>query len=105
MKLLTKTTLETGKTTNKNMKTETQNKTELIEKLISIASERAKLDKRRKNRGRPKIGFKDDSAIVSKMRQRGISLRNIHGVLRQYNLTNYKHYGTFQQAWKSYLAD
>ena len=79
--------------------------TPTLDELIAAAKFNEKTDSRHKNRGRPKIGFKDDSAIVSKMRQRGISLRNIHGVLRQYNLTNYKHYGTFQQAWKSYLAD
>ena len=100
MKLLTKTTLETGKTTNKHM-----NKTPTLDELIAAAKQLEKNDKRHLNRGRPKIGFKDDATIISKMRQRGIRLRNIHGVLRQNGLTQYQNYGTFQQAWKSYLAD
>jgi hypothetical protein len=78
--------------------------TPTLEQLIAAAKQLEEKDKRHLNRGRPKIGFKDDATIISKMRQRGIRLRNIHGVLLQNGLTQYKSYGTFSQAWKSYLA-
>ena len=80
-------------------------KTELIKKLSSIASEMERLDKRRKNRGRPKIGFKDDANLVSKMRQRGHKLKIIHRVLKDGGLTPYNNYSTFHQAWVRHLAD
>jgi hypothetical protein len=77
-----------------------------IDKLIEIAQSRAKLDGRRKNRGRPKIPFpKDETIIVSTMRKRGIALRNIHQVMKEEKLTRYENYGSFNSAWKSHLAE
>lgn len=78
----------------------------LIDKLIEIAQSRAKLDGRRKNRGRPKLKFpSEELKIVSKMRRSGIALRNIHQVMKEEKLTRYENYGSFNAAWKSHLAD
>lgn len=78
----------------------------LIDKLIEIAQSRAKLDGRRKNRGRPKLEFpSEELKIVSKMRRSGIALRNIHQVMKEEKLTRYSNYGSFNAAWKSHLAD
>lgn len=78
----------------------------LIDKLIARAKAKAKADFRHSNRGRPKIPFpKEEAIIVSNMRRRGIALRNIHEVMKEENLTKYAKYGTFNAAWKSHLAD
>ncbi len=78
----------------------------LIDKLIEIAKSRAKLDGRRKNRGRPKVGVPpDEILIIGKMRQQRISLKNIFEVMSEEKLTRYNNYGTFNAAWKSHLAE
>lgn len=77
-----------------------------IDELIAKAKAKVISDNRHKNKGRPKIGFPiAEAKIVSKMRQRGIALRNIHEVMKEENLTRYNKYGTFNAAWKSHLAD
>ena len=77
-----------------------------IDELIALAKAKAAADSRYKNSGRPRIGFPHEEAkIVSKMRQRGIALRNIFEVMNEKNLTRYKNYGTMNAAWKSHLAE
>ncbi|MBV6512560.1 MAG: hypothetical protein FMNOHCHN_02068 [Ignavibacteriaceae bacterium] len=77
-----------------------------IDELIALAKAKATADLRHKNSGRPRIGIPpNEVVIISKMRQRGIALRNIHEVMKEKNLTRYKNYGTFNAAWKSHLAE
>lgn len=76
-----------------------------LDQLIAAAKALESADNRHRNGGRPKIGFKDDSTIVSKMRQRGHKLRTIYRVLQGGGLTTYNNYSTFQQAWVRHLAD
>ncbi len=76
-----------------------------LDQLIAAAKLLEKNDRRHLNRGRPKIGFKDDANLVSKMRQRGHKLKIIHRVLKDGGLTTYNNYSTFHQAWVRHLAD
>lgn len=76
-----------------------------LDQLIAAAKALESADSRHRNSGRPKIGFKDDTTIISKMRQRGHKLRTIHRVLNEKGLTTYNNYSTFQQAWIRHLAD
>lgn len=76
-----------------------------LDQLIAAAKLLEKNDRRHSNCGRPKIGFKDDTTLISKMRQRGHKLRTIHRVLKDGGLTTYNNYSTFQQAWIRHLAD
>lgn len=75
-----------------------------LEQLIAEAKAMASLDKRHKNRGRPKIGFpKDEAKIVSAMRQKGVqSFMTIHTLLKRNNMTKYANYGTFMAAYKAH---
>ena len=76
-----------------------------LDQLIAAAKALEATDNRHRNGGRPKIGFKDDINLVSKMRQRGHKLKIIHRVLKDGGLTTYNNYSTFHQAWVRHLAD
>lgn len=75
-----------------------------IETLIQIAKDRAKLDKRSSNRGRPRVGMPANEAyIVSSMRKKGVqSLMTIHSLLKENGMTKYANYGTFMAAYKAH---
>ncbi len=74
-----------------------------LDQLIEQAKLRASLDKRGKNKGRPKIGMpKSEEFIVSSMRKRGVSsLMAIHSLLKEHEMTRYANYGTFLAAYKN----
>ena len=77
-----------------------------IDELIALAKAKMAADSRHRNKGRPRTGIPaNEVAIISKMRQRGIALRNIHEVMKEKSLARYNNYGTFNAAWKSHLAE
>lgn len=78
--------------------------TPTIDELIEKAKARASTDKRRKNKGRPRIGMDQSEAfIVSTMRKKGVqSLMNIHSILKEHDMTKYANYGTFLAAYKEH---
>jgi hypothetical protein len=75
-----------------------------LEQLIAEAKNRASLDGRSSNRGRPRLGMpKDEATIVSSMRKKGVnSLMMIHTLLKENSMTRYENYGAFLNAYKEY---
>ncbi len=80
-----------------------------IDELIAKAKALHENDKRGSNKGRPYRGIdKQEAEIISKIRQKTfgkVSLRTIHKVLKDENLTRYENYGTFNAAWNKHLAE
>jgi len=80
-----------------------------IDALIAKAKALHANDKRASNKGRPYQGIPESEvSIISKMRQKTfgkVSLRTIHKVLKEENLTRYENYGTFNAAWNKHLAE
>lgn len=77
-----------------------------LDELIARAKENAKVDKRHSNKGRPYSGMDSEQAQrVGYMRKRGVSLRSIHTMFKEKNLTSYDKYGTFKAAWTQHKVE
>jgi len=75
----------------------------LVEELLPLVVTN---DKRGKNKGRPRIGMpKSEVELIRAFRQKNASLQGIFRVMRMKDLTKYKTYQAFSQAWVRHKAN